>query len=91
MAKPTIYNVTMTSANTEYSKLLPDGARKVLLHERAGGSAVKYAFVSGESGSVYMTIPAASSKYLEASEIGGRTIYFQCPDAGKILEIEVWT
>lgn len=88
--QPTIYNKTMTLANTEYSQQLPTGTRKVLIKERAGGSTVQYCFTSGASNTTFMTLPPSTSKYLEAAEIGGKTLYFQCADAGKVLEIECW-
>jgi len=90
MSQPIIYNDTMTLANTEYSRAIPAGARKILFKERSGGSTVLYAFTSGESGTNYITLPASASKYLEMAGLSGKTLYFQCPDAGKVLEIEVW-
>lgn len=90
-SRPTIANVTMTNANTEYSYALPANTKKFQFKERAGASSVKYSFTSGESGTVYVTLPVGSTKYFEGSWLRGLTVYFQCPDAGKVLEIEVWT
>lgn len=87
---PTIYNKTMTLANTEYSQALPKGTKKVLIKERSGAVAVKLAYVSTESETKYVTIPVGSSKYLEGVWLSALTLYFQCASAGKVLEIEVW-
>ena len=88
--KANIYNKTMTLANTEYSQALSADCKKVLIKERSGGSDVKLAYAVGTSGSVYITVPASSSKSLEGIQLRGLTLYFQCPDAGKVLEIEEW-
>lgn len=91
MPTPTIFNKTMTDAATEYSQALPTRCRKCLVKERSGASLVQLAYNSGESGTLYITIPAGSGgKYVEVAELGVRTLYFQCPDANKILEIECW-
>ena len=89
-SRPTVTNVTMTLANTEYSHAVQANTKKLLLKERSGGSSVKLAYATGTSGTTYITIPAGSSKYFEASWLRGVTLYFQCPDAGNVLEIEEW-
>jgi hypothetical protein len=89
--QPTIYNLTLTLAATEYSYAIPAGTRKILFKERSGGSIIQYCFVSGESNTNYLTLPPSTSKYLEAADIGGKTLYVRCQaDAGKVLEIETW-
>lgn len=87
---PTIANTTMTVANTEYSYAVPANTKKVLIKERSGSSAVKLAYTSGQSGTTYITIPAGSTKYLEGAWLTGITLYFQCADAGKVIETEIW-
>ena len=84
-----IYNVTMTLADTEYSQTLMAGASKILVQNR-GGYDTKLAFVTGQSGTVYMTIKAGSVYYEDMLEGGQRTLYFQCPTAGQVLEILSW-
>ena len=87
---PKIYNVTMGTANTEYSQLLSDNTRKVLIKLRSGAAALKLSYASGESGSKYMNIPAGSSKYIEGIYLKGLTLYFQSPSASQTAEIEEW-
>jgi len=89
-SRPTVTNVTMTAANTEYSHTVQANTKKLLIKERSGGSSVKLCYTSGASGTTYITIPAGSSKYLEATWLRGIVLYFQCPDAGNVLEIEEW-
>jgi len=88
--EPTIYNVTLTSADTEYSQLLPQATVKALIRSREGND-IKLAYVEGESGINYITIPAGSGgKYIENIELFEKTLYMQSPDAGGNVEIEVW-
>ena len=87
---PTIYNKTMTSANTEYSQTLPEGTKKVLIKERSGAALVKLAYVETESATKFITIPIGASKYIEGIWLSDTTLYFQSTSAGKVLEIEVW-
>lgn len=89
--KPTIYSLSLTTQNTEYSQALPEGTRKVLIRERSGGADLKLAFASGQSGTVYVTIPAGSAKALDMAYLSGLTLYLQSPTNAVVAEIEAWT
>lgn len=89
-SRPVIYNETMTSANTEYSKTLPVGTKRFEIKLRALNALLKLAFVSGESGTNYITIPYGASYREEDVRIGSRIIYFQSPTAAMTAEIKVW-
>lgn len=89
--KPTIYNLTLTSINTEYSQALPENARKVSIRERSGLVTVKLAYTAGQSGSTYVTIPAGTQKYLDGFFLSGITLYMQSGSVAPVVEIEVWT
>ena len=84
-----IFNVTMTNSNTEYSKLLPDETKRILIKERSGTALVKIA-LHPTTATVYLTIPAGASKSIDGLFLIGKTLYFQSTSTGKILEIEVW-
>jgi hypothetical protein len=84
-----VYNVTMTDANTEYSQELPAGVVRFALKCR-GAYDMKLAFVSGESGTNYETIPANAEVEHAAVTLRGRTLYFQCVAAGQVAEITCW-
>lgn len=86
---PTIYNEVMTDANHEYSKTLPNGAKVVLIQLR-GDADLKLAYIEGESGTKYITIPAGDSKVLEGEWVSNLTLYFQSPSAAQVAEIEWW-
>lgn len=87
---PNIYNVTTTLADTEYSQLLPDETKQLLIRARTNAT-VKFAFTSGNSGTVYTTIPAGASFSIEGVSLTGITVYFQSNVAGTIVEINAWT
>lgn len=89
LAKPTIANVSMTSANTEYSYTFPAGTRAFRIKLRALNAQLKIAFVSGESGSTYLTVPYGDFLEMKA-KVGGATIYFQSASASQTAEIKTW-
>lgn len=79
----------MTSANTEYSYTFPAGTKKFSIKLRALNALLKVAFVSGESGSTYFTVPYGDILVMEA-KVGGSTVYFQSPTASQVAEIQTW-
>jgi len=87
---PTIYNVAMTAANTEYSQALPTGTKKVDIKLRGTTALLKIAFAVGKSGTTYITIPFGSSLHLEGMDLTGVTVYAQSPTASQTLEILCW-
>jgi len=87
---PTLYNETMTDANTEYSQALPAGTKKVFVQCR-DGTAFRLAFVTGKVATPtepYLTIPANASYELADVHLTGVTLYFACDSAAKVIEIE---
>lgn len=88
-ARPTIQNVEMTDANTEYSYSLPDGTRRFTIKLRDQGQAFQVAFVDGESGTTYMNVPAGKS-YSEVDIKSNATIYFRSTVAAQVAEILSW-
>jgi len=88
---PTIYNVSMTLADTEYSQVLPNNVRIIDVKLRALNALLKMAFTVNESGSNYVTIPFGASMHLDMVKLTGKTIYFQSPTANQVCEIVCWT
>jgi len=96
--EPTIYNVTMTLANTEYNQQLPVKTMKILMHTR-DESIWRLAFETGRvaaSVAPFFTI-LANSRYYEddvnlrpSNAAWDGTVYFACPNAGTVMEILVW-
>lgn len=83
---PTVYNVTMTNANTEYSLQLPETCYAFEIKCR-GDYDIKLSFSSGQSGTTYFTIPAGEVYWIINVALANKTIYFQCPTAGQVAEI----
>lgn len=88
---PAIYNVTMTSKDTEYSQALPAGTRKVDIKLRATNALLKVAFTESASGSTYITVPYGSSLHLENVDLTSITVYVQSPTDVQTLEVLAWT
>ena len=88
--RPTIANTTMTSADTEYNYTLPAGTIRFEIKLRAQNALLKLSFVSGESGTTYITIPYGASYSEIDAKAGSRVLYFQSPTASQIAEIKSW-
>ena len=83
-----IYNVVATTANTEYSQQLDRGVSYFEIRARQLAD-LKVAFISGNSGTLYFTIPAGSTWYTREKIPDGTTVtlYFQSPSANVDVEI----
>ena len=89
----TLYAVTMTNANQEYSQLLPDNTYKFTIRCR-DGTAFRLAYVTGKVATPtdpYRTIAANVVKSEDNVNLSAITLYFACASTGKIIEIEAWT
>lgn len=85
-AKPTIANVSMASANTEYEYTLPAGTREFWLKLRTVGYPMQVAMVSGDSNTTYLTV--TSGKIHKETDIKpSTTLYFRSTQASMIAEI----
>ncbi len=90
---PTVYNLTLTSANTEYSQALPANTREFRFRCRTIFD-VRYAYVTGKVAtptSPYLTLPAGSDFWSDWTNLPSTTLYFASSTAGVIMEIEAWT
>ena len=90
---PVDYNITLTSANTQYSQLLPSSVREFRFRCRTIFD-VRYSFTTGKvaaSTAPYLTLPAGSDFFSDNNDLTGKTIYFASAQAGVVVEMEVWT
>ena len=90
---PTIYNVTLTSANTEYSQVLPANTREFRFRCRTLFD-VRYAYVTGKVAAPtapYLTLPAGFDYFSDYNNLSSITLYFASSTAGTIVELEVFT
>lgn len=89
----TLYNITLTNADTEYSQALPAGTRSIRFMARTA-AAVRFAFVTGKVATPtapYMTLPASSGYAQEHVYVASGTIYLASASAGTVVELEVWS
>jgi hypothetical protein len=89
---PLIANVSIPSANTEVSYPLPTSTTRFLLKLRDGTADLKFSYISGNSGTLYFTVPRGN--YISVSQIdtsASVTLYFQSPVAGQVAEIMTWS
>lgn len=94
-SKPTIYNTTLTSADTEYSQVITPGTKKLTLQCRTNYD-IRIAFVTGKvagSTSPYMTLKKGAVYWednLRGTFENPITVYLASSQAGVIIEIVVW-
>lgn len=93
---PTIRNVTLTNANTEYSQALAENCRSFSMQAR-GSADVRFAFETGKVAGAtapFATMKssgAVSSPELFQNNTGALTLYFASGTAGTIVEIVEWS
>ena len=90
-----IYNVTMTLANTEYSQVIPNSTKKVIVSVIDGTDGYNYrlAFVTGKVATPtapYLKYYTHNEKIFDNMQFIGTTLYFACSTAGRILQIEAY-
>lgn len=87
---PTIVNLTLTSADTEYSQLIPTGTKKFSVQCRTD-KGLKFSYIEGESGTVFHSIPEGATYTEFGVNTGpGVKIYLQSETANVVVEIIFW-
>ncbi len=90
---PTIYNVTLAVADTEYSQAFPSSTREFRVRCRTPFD-VRFAWVTGKVAgptAPYCTLLAGLEYRADESDITGRSLFLASGEAGVVVEIEVWT
>lgn len=85
----TIINVAVATANTEVSQLLPTNTKSFILKAR-GNSKIQMSFISGDSGTTFVTIPKGAV-YTDDKFYTSLTVYFQTSNGGETVEIIAYT
>jgi len=89
----TVYNVTLTLADTEYSQPLPSSTRELRFRCRTLHD-IRFAWVSGKVATPtapYLTLPAGSDYHSDEKDLTGKTLYLASSEAGVVVEISVGT
>jgi len=90
---PTLYNVTMTNADTEYSQALPSSTRKIRFQCRTAND-IRFAWATGKVATPtepYFTLKSGAVYTESDLDLTGKTLYLACAAGAKVVEIEVWT
>lgn len=94
-ATPTVYNVTLALADTEYNQVMPASCRRFEFQCRTS-AAVQFAFVTGKVAAPtapYMTLKSADAYDSGPinQEASPSTLYLASATAGVVVEIIAWT
>lgn len=89
-SNPQVSNIALVTANTEVEIILPAGCKKYMLKLR-DKSALKLAFISGDSGLVYITIWPGCVYSENSLDVTTTSLYVQSPVASQIVELVTWT
>lgn len=89
-ANKTTYNLSAPLANTEYSQSLPNGTKILSIKVRGLAANAQWAFVSGQSGTLFETIPRTCAYKESGLNLIGKTLYIQTDQDGQIVEICAW-
>lgn len=91
---PKVYNLSLPTANTEYSQPLdPNTVRFTVKIRNTDGLAARaqIAFTSGDTSVKWVTIPPGAVFSEEGLLLTGVTLYVQCNKPGRVAEIVQWT
>ena len=88
---PTIYNLPMALADTEYSQALSNYTKKIMIKTRERTTRLRFAFVSGDTDINWITIEPGAVYVEENLDLSGVIIYLQTNKASQIAEILEWT
>lgn len=87
-----INRLTIAAADTEYSFPLTTGLIKLELMSQVPGAAeIKFSFTAGQSGTDYGQIPVNTQRELSGLSLTGKTLYYQSPVGGAVLEVLQYT
>lgn len=92
----TVYNVALTTQNTEYSQALPADVRRIRFQAR-GSVDIRYAFETGKVATPtapYMTLKSGQVydwTALEGQFLGTITLYFAAGSNTQVAEVETWS
>jgi len=88
----TEYNITLTSADTQYSQALPENTRELRFRCRTLFD-VRYSFTTGKVATPtapYLVLPAGSDYISDNNNLTSTTLYLASAEAGVIVELEVY-
>lgn len=88
---PAISNTTLGAADSESAIGLPAGTKRFLLRAR-GQAKLQLAYVSGQSGTTYMSLmPGAVYREQQIDSSASVTLYVQSNKASTVVELVTWS
>jgi len=91
LTSPTIANILLVAANTEYSYAFPSNTSKLEIRAR-GNAKLQLAYNSGQTNTNFVTVfPGNSYEEKNLNKSVSFTLYFRANKAGEVLEILSWT
>lgn len=91
---PTIFNISMPAANTEYAMTLPSRTVAFDLGIRTNDAILRFAFTSGRVAAPtapWYQIPSGGSYYQQGLLLENVTLFVACPVAGMVAQVLVYT
>jgi|SRR5712671_41445 len=88
-----IYNLTLTLAATEYPQLIHDGVnttpsvKKIMFRLRDKTQTLQYSY---KAGGPYFDLLAGEIYWEDGLDTYMTSIYFKTPNAGALVNIEIW-
>ncbi len=89
---PTIYNITLTASNTEYSQALPAGTRMYTFQNR-NYNKLRWSFTTGKVATPtapYSELKSGAAQSEIDVNLTSKTLYFASSTAGDIVDLLVW-
>ena len=86
---PTVFNKSAPLADTEVSQALSSSTKKFTIKVR-GFAKLQLSFVSGESGTKFITVHPGAAYSEDLIDFSG-TLFFQTDRASQTVEIIEWT
>ena len=90
VSSPTVTNVVIAGASTEYNYTIPSNTKKFLMRAR-NKSKIQFSFQTGTTNTNFVSIPPGSNYTLDGMTLNtSLTIYFQSSKGGEVLEVLTW-
>ena len=87
---PTIYNLSMPTSGTEYAQALSANAKRIMVRSRDRTAQIRFAFVSGNTSTTWITIEPGAVYSEENLDLEGVTIYLRSNKSSQVVEILEW-
>lgn len=90
VSSPTIINLSLPTAGTEYSQLIPLSVKKFMLRSRLSGR-LQVAYISGQTNTTFLTIsPGCTYTEEGLAATSPLTLYVNSSKPSDVLELILW-